>query len=243
MPKNGVMGKDANVDMRVKVHVGIYNGFFGLVGELRDPDLASFDKEFEFVDFGKYIYMDLRTYQDFEALADWLEARETKKGGGWVLDKATTLNNLEAILDVFDQNNRDKFSQKLAVKPQQQVPMFLQKKLRKPTGKDAEKKVRLYPIIMQDRVRVCIDATTSPKVAQAFLRYAPVKGHRGFAGQKAGEWNIHEGMTVYFCQNKTEAKRKLKQILNAGYKITNGKTVLANIEKLKPVRAKGHTLK
>lgn len=243
MPKNGVMGKDANVDMRVKVHVGIYNGFFGLVGELRDPDLASFDKEFEFVDFGKYIYMDLRTYQDFEALADWLEARETKKGGGWILDKATTLKNLETILDVFDQNNRDKFSQKLAVAPQQQVPMFLQKKLRKPTGKDAEKKVRLYPIIMQDRVRVCIDATTSPKVAQAFLRYAPVKGHRGFAGQKAGEWNIHEGMTVYFCQNKTEAKRKLKQILNAGYKITNGKTVLANIEKLKPVRAKGHTLK
>lgn len=242
MPKNGVMGKDANVDMRVKLHVGIYNGFFGIVGELRDPDLASFDKEFNFIDFGKYIYMDLRTYQDFEALADWLEVRETKKGGGWILDKATTLTNLEAILDVFDQSNRDKFSSKLAVKPQQQIPMFLQKKLRKPTGANADKKVRLYPIIMQDRVRVCIDVATSPKVAQAFLRYAPVKGHRGFAGQKAGEWNIHEGMAVFFCQNKTEAKRCLKQILTAGYKITNGKTVLANIEKLKPVRAKGHTL-
>lgn len=243
MPKNGVMGKDPKVDMRVKVHVGIYNGFFGLVGELRDPDLASFDKEFEFVDFGKYIYLDLRTYQDFEALAEWLETRMTKKGGGWILDQKTTLNNLEIILDVFDQNNKDKFSQKLAVAPQQKVPMFLNKKHRKLTGKDADKKVRLYPVILHDRVRVCIDVTTSPKVAQAFLRYAPIRGHRGFSGQKAGEWNLHEGMTVYFCQNKTEAKRKLKQILNAGYKITNGKTVLSNIDKLKPVRAKGHTLK
>lgn len=242
MPKNGVLGKESNVDMRIKIHVGVYNGFFGLVGELRDPDLAAFDKNFEFEDFGKYIYMDLRTYQDFEALADWLDDRESKRGGGWILDKATTIKNLETILEVFDESNKDKFSSKLAVRPQQQVPMFLQKKLRKPTGANADKKVRMYPIIMQDRVRVCIDAATSPKVAQAFLRYAPVKGHRGFAGQKAGEWNIHEGMTVYFCQNKTEAKRKLKQILTAGYKITNGKTVLANIDKLKPTRAKGHTL-
>lgn len=233
-----------NTDMRVAMEATVYNGFVSLVAQLKDPDAADFDKMFDFVEFNKFIYIDLFTYPDFEAVAEWLETRQGKKGGSFILDEATTLTNLGLIADVFDVDKKDKFNIKLATQPQSQLPFFLRTRLQKPRGKNAESKVRIYPIVMSDRVRLCIDTATSPQVAAKFLKYAPIPNYRGKGAIKQkGKWQVNEfGHTVFFCNNPTEAKRKVKQIVKAGFTITNGKTLMKNLDKIVTVRARGHKL-
>ncbi len=235
---------NAKTDMRVAMQASVYNGFIAIMAQLKDPDARAFDDMFGFVEFDKFIYIDLFTYDDFEAVADWLETRETKKGGGFILDKATTLKNLDLIVDVFDSANKEKFSRTLARNPQAELPFFLRARIQKPRGKNPESRIRIYPVVLEDRVRLCIDTQTSPQVAAKFLKYAPIKGYKGRSGKEVkGKWTLNsEGHTVFFCSNITEAKRKVKQILTAGYKITNGKTLVKNLDKIKTVRAKNHKL-
>lgn len=208
-------------DMNVNMHVSVFNGFLALHVNATDPDSKELRK-LGFKAFGEYAYAEFKTYPLFEKALDFIDAR-------FSVD-AATIRRLSAANDAFDDHKRMGFNMRLASKVQKDLPMFFRARHRASQDK---KTIKIYPVIMDDRVRLVIDLTTSPR-ARRYLNKQIDGGGRG------GKWKLHEGMSIFFALNKTNAKAKIKELLKEGYQINNLDEVLKDIAAVKLVRSKQH---
>lgn len=223
---------------KVVLKITTYNGFLALTADLGDPDTKSFDKEFGFTDFRPYVYMDIQNYNHYMKFDAWLDhvlepelyktgAKKgtVKKEARYKLPKAT-MDIMQDALDAFvERRGKEIYDRPIGMKQAAGLPDFLRTKRRRATGKDADRKLTLYPIMMDDRVRFCFDIFQSPKLARELLREPKIAGIPG------GKWQASEGATVYFAKTKKELAAKIKEIA-AVYRISNGKSLKTNFDKL-----------
>ena len=83
---------------------------------------------------------------------------------------------------------------------------------------------------MEDRVRLAIDLGTSPKARRWIDKVVP--------GARGAKWKYHEGMRIFMAATKTDAKRKIKEVVKEGYQVTNLEKALEQISSLRLVRSK-----
>ena len=119
------------------------------------------------------------------------------------------------------------FNAKLAAKVVSRLQMFY--KTRHIEAND-KRTIKIYPMVLEDRVRLAIDLNSSPKARRWIDKAVP--------GARGAKWKYHEGMSIYMAGTKTEAKRKMKELTSAGYQITNIDKATDQISSLKVIRAK-----
>jgi len=207
-------------DRRLRIIPSVYDGFLAIHANLRDPDAHDM-RQFGFVPFGEYLYIETNRYERFWTIVEWLEAEAKKMKAK--LDRKSE-KRLEIIQEAFEDKKQMGFNARLASKIQSELPQFHRQ--RHIEAKD-RKTIKIYPVVLQDRVRLAIDLGTSP-LAKRFINKA-VPG-------AAAKWKHHEGMNIYFAANKTEAKRKMKELITEGYTITNIDKALDSITQLRLVR-------
>lgn len=212
---------EPKADRRLRIIPSVYDGFVAIHANLRDPDAHDM-RQFGFVPFGEYLYIESNRYERFWTIVEWLEAEASKMGAK--LDRKSE-QRLETIQEAFEDRKQMGFNARLASKIQSELPQFHRQ--RHLEAKD-RKTIKVYPVVLADRVRLAIDLRTSP-LARKWL-------DRAVAGASA-KWKHHEGMNIYFANNKTEAKRKMKELIEKGYTITNVDKALDSIAQMKLVRA------
>lgn len=208
-------------DMDIKMHVSVFNGFMALHVNAADPDAKEL-KKLGFKGFGEYAYAEFLTYKHFEKALDYIDDT-------FHID-APTARRLGAANDAFDDYQRMGFNMRLAAKVQKDLPLFFRANLRASQDK---KTIKMYPVVMDDRLRLVVDLKTSPRMRRYLNKQMPGAG-------RYGKWKLHEGMSIFFALNKTSAKAKIKELKKAGYNITNLDEVLKDITALKLVRTKEH---
>jgi len=209
-------------DRRLRIIPSVYDGFIAIHANLRDPDAHDM-KQFSFVPFGDYLYIETNRYERFWTIVEWIEAQAKQMK---IKLDAKSEKRLEVIQDAFEERKVINFNARLAAKVQSELPQFHRQ--RHIEARD-RKSIKIYPMVMQDRVRLAIDLRTNPLVRKFMDRSVP---------GAASKWKHHEGMNIFFAVNKTEAKRKLKELVEAGYTITNIDKALDSISQLKVTRSK-----
>ena len=209
-------------DKRLRIIPSVYDGFIAIHANLRDPDAHDM-KQFSFVPFGDYIYIETNRYERLWTIIEWIEkqAKQMK-----VKLDTKSEKRLEIVQEAFEDRKAINFNARLAAKVQSELPQFHRQ--RHIEARD-RKSIKLYPMVLQDRVRLAIDLKTNPLMRKFMDRSVP---------GAAAKWKHHEGMNIYFAVNKTEAKRKMKELVEAGYTITNIDKALDAISQLKVTRSK-----
>lgn len=221
---NIISAQDAGQkDMRLKIVPSVYDGFIAVHANLRDPDASSL-KEFGFKNFGEYIYIEAKFLDPLYSIFDWIEA--TAKRMKVKIDRRSE-KRLEDIQEAFEDIKRMGFNAKLAAKVQSELPIFYRTRHQEARDK---RTIKIYPIVMEDRVRLAIDLTTSPLARRWMDKTVP--------GARGAKWKYHEGMSIYMAGTKTEAKRILRDVAKGGYTITNMEKATEQISSLRLVRAK-----
>lgn len=210
-------------DMRLRIIPSVYDGFIAVHANLRDPDSHSM-KEFGFKEFGEYIYIEAKFIDPLYEIFEWIEAMAKKMKVR--IDRASE-KRLESIQDAFEDVKRMGFNAKLAAKVQTELPTFYRTRHREAQDKQT---IKIYPMILEDRVRLAIDLGTSPKARRWMDKTVP--------GARGAKWKYHEGMRIYMAGTKTEAKKKIKEIVKEGYQVTNLDKAIEQIGSLRLVRAK-----
>lgn len=208
-------------DMRIQVIPSIFNGFLALHVNVTDPDAHDL-KSLGFQDFGSYAYAEFKRYMHFEKALDYIDEK-------FQIDRPSS-KRLEAALDAFEDFKRMDFNIRQAAKVQADLPNFFRTRHRESRDR---KTIKVYPVVMDDRLRLTVDLRTNPLMKKHMNKTMPGAG-------QGGKWKLHEGMTIFFAVNKTEAKAKLRELMNEGYTITNMEKVVESIRKLKLVRSKEH---
>ena len=202
-------------DMKLALTPTVYNGFVAIYANATDPDAKAL-KEFDFVQFGDYVYYDCLYYDDFERMLDFIEGKKLD------FDPQST-KRLEFIQDAFDDNTpRLNFSFKLGIKLQSRLQQFFQ--VRHRTASD-KKHVKAYPMVMEDRLRIMFDLATNPQMKRFVGTKIPNT-------RKYGTFDLSPGMWIGFVKNISGAKARINKIVKAGYTITNIKKLTAALDKL-----------
>lgn len=209
-----------NADMRLKVIPSVYNGFISIHVNLRDPDAHSL-KKFGFSEFGEYIYIEVKRRSYLHSVFDWLEA--TTKKTKAKIDRASELR-LEKIQDAFEDKTVLGFNAKLAAKVATKLVKFYRNKKLETVDKTT---INIYPMVLVDRVRLAIDLRSSPTVRRWIDKPVAASG--------SAKWKQHEGMSIYLATNKVEAKRKIRDLMDAGFVVTNLEKALKDITAMKIV--------
>jgi hypothetical protein len=221
--KTNVVNKEGEVvpDMKVTIIPTVFNGFLALHVNATDPDAKAL-KQLGFKAFGGYAFAEFKTYKHFEKALDYVESK-------FNLDNPT-LKRLSVANDTFDDFSRMGFNMKQASKVQGDLPNFFRTRHRESNDK---KTVKIYPVVLADRVRLTIDLDTSPLM----------KRHIGKTMQGSGpggKWKLHEGMSIFFAINKANAKAKIRDLIKAGYEVTNIDRALKLIGDIQLIRSKEH---
>lgn len=216
---------DTGTDMALDLTPTVYNGFVALYADATDPDAKAL-KEFDFVEFGDYVYYDCAYYSDFEKLLDFIESKKLD------FDKPST-KRLEFVQDSFDESTpRLSFNYKLAIKVQSQLQQFFLVKHKTANDKSH---IKAYPMVMEDRLRIMFDLTTNPKMK----RYVGTKVPNT---RKFGTFDLSPGMWIGFVKNVSGAKARINKIVKAGYTVTNLKKCVAALGKLKLTASKNKSV-
>lgn len=210
-------------DMRLRIIPSVYDGFIAVHANLRDPDSHSM-KEFGFKEFGEYIYIEAKFIDPLYSIFEWIETMSKKMKVD--IDRASE-KRLEAVQDAFEDIKRMGFNAKLAAKVQSDLPTFYRTRHREAQNK---RTIKIYPMVMEDRVRLAIDLGTSPKARRWIDKVVP--------GARGAKWKYHEGMRIFMAATKTDAKRKIKEVVKEGYQVTNLEKALEQISSLRLVRSK-----
>lgn len=217
-PKAGAISLDdletPEKDMTVDIMPTVYNGFVSLYADASDPDSAEL-KDHDFVKFGSYVYIDCFYYDDLFTIIENLEKKFT-------FDKPT-IKRLEFIQDGFGDTGRMSFNIRQAVKIQSELKQFFL--IRHKTSHD-RKTLKIYPMVMLDRLRLMIDLRSNPLIRSYVGR--KVAGTRKF-----GTFEMSEGMWISFEQTIPKAKTKINKILKSGINIGNLKAANSALDKLK----------
>lgn len=206
-------------DMSLELTPTVYNGFIALYADAADPDAADM-KQFDFVQFGDYVYIDLYYYEDFEKFLDYIEIKRKLD-----FDSMST-KRLEFIQDVFAGKNLN-FNVAQATHMQSTLKQFFQIRHRAATDK---KHVKCYPMVMQDRLRIMFDLATNPQMRRAVGQKLP-------NSRKFGTFEQSPGMWIAFTETVARAKARVIKIAKAGYKVTNIKRCTAALDKLKTTKS------
>lgn len=208
-------------DMKIKVIPTVYNGFLALHVRASDPDAKDL-KQLGFKAFGEFAYAEFKNYRMYDKALDYIESK-------FNLDRPS-VRRLNLAMDTFEDKKRMGFDIALGMRIQSELPNFWRTRHRELQDK---KTIKVYPVIMPDRLRLTVDMKTNPIMKRHVGKAMPGAG----AG---GKWKMHEGMAIFFAVNKTNAKAKLKELIKAGYEITNMDAVLKAISELIVKRTKEH---
>ncbi|QZE56039.1 hypothetical protein pEaSNUABM52_00181 [Erwinia phage pEp_SNUABM_52] len=216
---------DSGTDMAMDLTPTVYNGFVALYADATDPDAKAL-KDFDFTEFGDYVYFDCAYYADFEKMMDFIYSKKLE------FDNASA-KRLEFIMDSFDESTpRLSFNYKLAVKLQSQLKQFFL--VRHKTANDKQH-VKAYPMVMEDRLRIMFDLNTNPKMKRFVGTKVPNT-------RKFGTFDIATGMWIGFVKNVSGAKARINKIVKAGYTITNLKKCIQSLDKLKLTASKNKSV-
>lgn len=206
-------------DMALDLTPTIYNGFIALYADATDPDAKAM-KEFDFVEFGDYVYYDCFYYADFTKFLDYVEKK-------YEFDNPS-LKRLEFIQDGFSDKGMMSFNYRQAVKLQSQLKQFFL--VRHKTAMD-KKHVKAYPMVMEDRLRIMFDLNTNPQMRTFVGKKIPNT-------RKFGTFEKSAGMWITFTSSVPKAKTLINKIIKAGYAVTNLKSVVKGLEKIKVSQSK-----
>lgn len=204
----------------IKLIPTFYDGFLCIHATNNHPE-ASKMKKFGFENFEDFIYMDFENFYKFEGLLRWLVKQE--KLGNIEMDDESfqRLDDIQAAFDREHINPEQWFNYKQAKKAQSKAEQFFRSFKR--TTK-SRKLVRIYPIVMHDRLRVAIDMKTNPVAAQLKGKLISAVGEK---------WRVHPGMHIYFAGGKRELVQKLKELEEKGYTIENRQSLIEAIDDLR----------
>lgn len=205
---------------KIKLIPTFYNGFLCAHVTNNDSDAESLSK-LGFKNFPAFAYIDFKSYPLYEGFLMWLDDKITK--GQLTVDRPT-VKRMEAVFDLFDATKvspKQLFNIRHSKKLQSQVQDFFRARLRESTDK---KSLKMYPVVMFDRLRVVADLTTSPIAKRLLNKLVP---------QAKATWAEHPGMHIFFAAGKREFMAKLRDIKAAGYEITNQEKLVQEIDKLR----------
>lgn len=212
-------------DNKIVLTPTIYNGFIAIFADAADPDAATLAglKGLSFIKFNPYLYIDCLYYKDFDRILSYLENIGDFDG--------PSEKRLEFIQDGFNSSGRMNFDVKQAQLLTSELKMFFQVMHR--TSNDRTK-IKAYPMVLEDRLRIMIDLKTNPMVKKLVGIKVP-------STAKFGTFEKSEGMYISFCTNKQKAKAKISAVLKAGMDVTNSKkasAAITSMQLLPPKKAK-----
>lgn len=212
---------DDTADMSLELSPTVYNGFVAIYADATDPDAKAL-KEFDFVEFGDYVFYDCAYYADFTAMLDFLEAKKLEFD-------TPTAKRLEFIQDSFDETTaRMSFNIRLATQLTSNLQQFFLVRHKTATDKNH---IKAYPMIMEDRLRIMFDLKTNPKMKRFVGQKIPNT-------RKFGTFDLSPGMWIGFVNTIAGAKSRINKIIKAGYTVTNLKRCITALDKLKLTKSK-----
>lgn len=210
----------ASQDLSLDLTPTVYNGFVALYADSSDPDAANM-KQFDFVQFGDYVFIDLFYYEDFEKFLDYIEVKRKLD-----FDTAST-RRLEFVQEMFAGKNLS-FNVTQATHMQSTLKQFFLLRHRAATDK---KHVKCYPMVMEDRLRIMFDLATNPQMRRAVGQKLPNV-------RKFGTFEQSPGMWIGFVDSVAKAKARITKIIKAGYTVSNIKQCFKSLDKLRVVKSK-----
>lgn len=207
-------------DLSLELTPTVYNGFVALYADAADPDAADM-KQFDFVQFGDYVFIDLFYYEDFEKFLDYIEIKRKLQ-----FDSQST-KRLEFVQDVFAGKNLN-FNVAQATHMQSSLKQFFLLRHRAATDK---KHVKCYPMVMEDRLRIMFDLATNPQMRRSVGQKLPNV-------RKFGTFEQSSGMWIAFVESVARAKARIIKIVKAGYNVTNIKQCNKALDKLRVTKSK-----
>lgn len=205
--------------MTINMNPMIYNGFIALEAKVENPDAKAL-KDLEFIHFGEYAYIDFQYYSDFDKFLDFVE--ETKK---LEFDNASA-KRLEFAMHGFENSGKMLFNGKHLLKQDSQIKQFFLVRHRSANDK---KHIKAYPMILPDRLRIMIDLETNPRVRS----WVGIK----IAGtRKWGKFEKSDGMWISFTKSIPSAKKRMNDVIKAGFPIGNIKTATTALSKIRAVK-------
>lgn len=221
-PKPGVgrvqvLDQMDGLDQTLTLIPTVFNNFVALYADSDDPDTVGLNK-FKFNKFGDYAYVDCFYAEEFNSILDFLE-------DNFKLDAASE-ERLSDIQDGFKTTQgRVSFDSRVAVQRlgSNLVNFFQTKKL----AAKNKQTVKVYPMVIETGLRLMIDLKESPAVV-------PFMGRKIAKGKGTnGKLLRHVGMNIFFAGTVTEAKKKMNELIKAGYKISNVAKTTAALDDLK----------
>jgi hypothetical protein len=197
-----------------------YNGFLCLHVTNNNPAAPKL-KKLGFENFDDFIYMDFEDFYRFEGLIHWLYKQEKLQN---LIIEEESLKRLEIISDAFEHehiNPELMFNYKQAKRANNKIEDFFRTLKRVNRNK---KLVRMYTIVMHDRLRVVVDVKTNPVASLMKGKLISAVGEK---------WKLHPGMHIYFGGGKREVVNKIKELQAKGYDIENLQSVIEAIDELR----------
>lgn len=215
-------------DQTLTLIPSVLNNFVALYADSEDPDAAGL-KQYGFVSFGDYAYVDVTYADEFNSVLDFLEEN-------FKLDSSSE-DRLNDIQDGFAANNgRMTFNSRLAVKKlgANLTNFFLEKK----AASRSRQLVKVYPMVLEEGLRLMIDLKESPAILPFIGRKVAGKT-RGNTGKLLRS----VGMNVFFAGTTAAAKQKMNELIKAGYTIDNVADATSDLDGLRIVAAKEKSTK
>ena len=106
--------------------------------------------------------------------------------------------------------------------------IFLEKK----AASRSKTLVKVYPMVLEEGLRFMIDLSESPAIVP-FIGRKICKGRGG-----NGKLLRSVGMHIFFAGTIVEAKKKMNELIKAGYRITNVADVTSDLDGLSLVPIK-----
>lgn len=183
----------------IELHPAYYHQYLTLETDMLED--ASLFKKMKFKHIGEYAYIRLSRRNQINAICDFLEDEAR-----FHLSDAT-IDRLSAVFESFEQGKRGLYSMELA--PQSTLPNFFvvnKRMVKNP------KEIRVYPLFMDNELTLIVDIKTCPVIRKYIGKSVP--------GANA-KWMLSPGALMYFAENKTDLKRKVREVETAGYNVVN----------------------
>jgi hypothetical protein len=210
-------------DQTLTLIPSVLNNFVALYADSEDPDAAGL-KAYGFIPFSDYAYVDVTYADEFNSVLDFLEEN-------FKLDSSSE-DRLNDIQDGFAANNgRMTFNSRLAVKKlgANLTNFFLEKK----AASRSRQLVKVYPMVLEEGLRLMIDLKESPAILPFIGRKVAGKT-RGNTGKLLRS----VGMNVFFAGTVAAAKQKMNELIKAGYTIDNVADATTELDSLRLIAAK-----
>lgn len=205
--KNGKT-KEVKEVIEIDLVPAYYHGYLVLEAPFEQ---AKYLSKLGFTESGPYVYTEADRYSRFSKILDYLE-------DNFELSRQS-IKRLTEIQDAFERGGKEVYKMELAAISS--MPYFFA--TRKKRVENA-KEIRPYPIILPEYLQIAVDLNTNPAIRKHVGRSIP---------GAVTKWKISEGNALFFAHTKADLSSKLRDIEDAGFKIKDKATVLAEIRNIK----------